>query len=368
MKTATPQAPDSGEPLFSRPDKCALEARYDAQRIAFGPVVFQAARTLRDEGILARLFAKREAGATLDALREGTALSEYALTVLLETALSADIVRKKGDAWCITLTGYFLERDELTRVNFDFVEDVCYRALDHLGTALKEARPAGLKELGKWPTVYEGLSQLPEPARKSWFAFDHFYSDSAFPAALEILTSEKVTSLADVGANTGRFSTAFLERNPGANVTLVDLPGQLALARDNFAKLDAKIASRATFHPCDLLNDAAPLPKGVDSFWMSQFLCCFSEPQVASILTRAAAAMKSGGAIYVLDTFWDRQKHEVAAYCLINTSPYFTAVANGNSRMYKATDLVAIAGRAGLRLERAWDDLGWSHTLLKLVK
>ena len=52
---------------------------------------------------------------------------------------------------------------------------------------MKEGRPAGLKWLGDWPTIYEGLSTLPKQVQDSWFGFDHFYSDSSFPAALEIV-------------------------------------------------------------------------------------------------------------------------------------------------------------------------------------
>lgn len=359
---------DLGNKTFERENKSAFDARFDAQRIAFAPVVFQCVLTLRREGVLSRIVDARDKGVDFESLRAGTGLSPCALTVLLETALSAEVLSVKDGLYVATKTGWFLEKDDLTRVNMDFVADVCYRALDHLPAALKEGRPAGLVELGNWPTVYEGLSTLPEPMRSSWFAFDHFYSDSAFPAALEILSSQKIGHLADVGANTGRFAQAFLRSNPEARITLVDLPQQLGLAREGLAQVHSgEFAARASFHPCNLLDANASMPSGVDAFWMSQFLCCFSEPQVESILNRANAGLAPSGAVYVLDTFWDRQKHDVASYCLINTSPYFAAVANGNSRMYKAVDLIALAGRAGLVLDKAWDDLGWSHTLLRFV-
>lgn len=353
---------------FEREGTSAFDARFDAQRIAFAPVVFQVVMVLRREGLLKALVEARSEGLSVGELQGRCGLSDYALTVLLECAQSAALVNVVDGRYVVTKTGFFLERDELTRVNMDFVADVCYSALAHLGTSLKEGRPAGLGELGRvWKsTVYEDLSKLPEPARSSWFAFDHFYSDSAFPAALEILSQEGITHLADVGANTGRFATAFLERNPAAKVTLVDLGPQLALARANLT--EAGLAERAAFHSCDVTASEITFPQGVDAFWMSQFLCCFSEEQIVAILARALESLPAGCSVYVLDTFWDKQKFDIAAYCLINTSPYFTAVANGNSRMYKAIDLVAMAGRAGLRLVRSYEDLGWSHTLLKLSR
>jgi hypothetical protein len=357
---------DADNRSFERAERSAFDARAEAQRLAFAPVVFQCVLALRREGVLERLVAAREVGVSIGELKEATGLNEYALTVLLETALSAEVVKAVDGRWVATQVGWFLERDPLSRVNMDFVADVCYRALEHIPAALREGRPAGLRELGPWTTVYEGLSSLPEPARASWFAFDHFYSDSAFPAALEILSGESIDHLVDVGANTGRFARAFLGRNPRARMTLVDLPQQLELARASLATVaDAELPARAAYHPCDVLARDAALPSGADAFWMSQFLCCFSENEVESILSRARVGLNAGGSVYVLDTFWDRQKHDVAAYCLMNTSPYFTVVANGNSRMYKATDMIAMAARAGLALDKAWDDLGWSHTLLR---
>ena len=61
--------------------------------------------------------------------------------------------------------------DEGTRVNLDFNHAVNYRGMFHLEEALREGRPAGLATLGDWPTIYEGLSQLPDDVRESWFAF-----------------------------------------------------------------------------------------------------------------------------------------------------------------------------------------------------
>ena len=34
-----------------------------------------------------------------------------------------------------------------------------------------------------------------------------------------------------------------------------------------------------------------------------------------------------------METLWDRQRYETASYCLTQISLYFTAMANGNSKM-----------------------------------
>jgi hypothetical protein len=97
---------------------------------------------------------------------------------------------------------------------------------------------------------------------------------------------------------------------------------------------------------------------------MSQFLDCFSEPQIVSILRRAAAVMTSGTRLYIMETLWDRQRFDTAAFCLAQTSLYFTAIANGNSKMYHSDDLVRLIREAGLEVEEIHDLLGLGHSVV----
>ena len=91
---------------------------------------------------------------------------------------------------------------------------------------------------------------------------------------------------------------------------------------------------RAEFFEVDLLNENCPLPKGFDVIWMSQFLDCFSENEIVSILKRCYDALPANGQVIILEPLWDKQTYEVSAFCLQMTSLYFTAMANGNSQMY----------------------------------
>jgi SAM-dependent methyltransferase len=170
----------------------------------------------------------------------------------------------------------------------------------------------------------------------------------------------------DIGANTGKFGIAALSADPAVELHLVDLPRQLAVARDNVGA--AGHGRRAHYHPTDLLDPHAALPQGMDVVWMSQFLSCFSEAAIATILQRAAGALAPGGQVLVLDTLWDTQRYDIAAYCLINTSPYFTAMASGNSKVYERDDYVRLAEEAGLRLVTSRDGIGYCHTLLRFAK
>ncbi len=343
----------------------AYGAKYEAQKLAFGPIMFQAVRVARDNGLLAALDAGGETGRDRSDLASATGLGPYQLRVLLEACLACRVALHIDGRWRLGKIGYYLLHDELTRVNCDFVHDVCYQGLFHLDEAIAEGRPAGLQEFGDWPTIYRALAELPEPVRRSWFAFDHYYSDSAFPAALDHLFAECPAHLLDIGGNTGRFAIACLERNDELRVTIADLPGQLDVARE---RVDAAgHGARLATHPVDLLAESDGLPTACDAAWMSQFLCCFAEDEIVTILRRVDAALKPGSSVFILDTFWDRQRYEPGAYALIATSLYFTCLANGNSRMYRHDDLTACIERAGLRVAEEWDGLGVGHTLLRCV-
>lgn len=351
---------------FSRAGASAFDARFEAQKIAFGPVVFQCVRYAWKRGMLQAIADVGDDGLTVAQMAASGRWSPYALRVVLETCLSAGVVYLDAGRYMLDKAGFCVLTDSITQINIDFNHDVCYQALFALEASLDAEQPLGLKVFGDWPTIYEGLAALPEPARSSWLAFDHYYSDSSFPEILPDVFATVPRTIMDIGANTGKFSLAALTANATVALHLVDLPGQLAVADQALA--DAGLRTRASLHPTDLLDPATPLPGGMDLIWMSQFLSCFSEAAIASILQRAAAALAPRGQVLILDTFWDRQKYDIAAYCLINTSPYFTAIASGNSKVYQSADYVRMAEQAGLTLVSARDGIGYCHSLLRFAR
>lgn len=351
---------------FSPQGGSAFAARFDAQKIAFGPVVFQCVRYAWKRGMLQAIADVGDDGVTVDQLAATGRWSAYALKVVLETCLSAGVVYMEAGRYLLDKAGFCVLTDPITQVNIDFNHDVCYQALFALEASLDREQPVGLAVFGDWPTIYEGLATLPEPARSSWLAFDHYYSDTSFPEILPDVFATVPRRIMDIGANTGKFSLAALAANPTVALHLVDLPGQLAVAGD--ALVAAGLRERATLHPRDMLDPATTLPGDMDLVWMSQFLSCFSEAAIGAILTRVAAALGPRGQVLILDTFWDRQRYDIASYCLINTSPYFTALASGNSKVYQSADYVRLAQAAGLELVSTRDGIGYCHSLLRFTK
>lgn len=340
----------------------AHEALSEAQRIAFGPIVFQASRVLRDSGILERVRRSGDSGMTLDEVAAAVQLPRYGIKVLLEAGLGAGLFRLAGERYVATKLGYFVLRDPMTRVNMDVVHDICYRGMFDLDEAIATGKPAGLASLGSWKTLYEGLASLPPRTRESWLAFDHYYSDAAFPAALPLVFQRRPKRLLDVGGNTGKWAVQCAKHDPDVRVTIADLPQQLDLARA--AIQGSGVEGRIDFLALDVLDEASTFPEGYDAIWMSQFLDCFSEREIVSILRRAARALPAGGTLHILELFWDRQPNETTAFCLQQTSLYFACIANGNSQMYHSADMMRCIRESGLEVTGQRDQVGLYHTLL----
>ena len=351
--------------MYAKERFTALQAQRLAQEIAFGPIVFQVSRLMVKFGIFQMLDDCKD-GMTMDEIAQKANLSHYGAQVLLESSLTIGTVLYREGRFFLAKPGWFLLHDDMARVNMDFNHDVNYLGLFNLEEAILNGKPEGLKVFGSWPTIYEGLSQLPPQVQKSWFGFDHFYSDNSFEQALQIVFSHHPRTLLDVGGNTGRWATQCVKHDAEVNVTIMDLPQQLEMMRKATAGLEG--ADRIHGHGCNLLDEATAFPVGFDAIWMSQFLDCFSEEQVCSILRRAAASMNAGSKLYIMETFWDRQRFETASYCLAQISLYFTALANGNSKMYYSDDMARCAESAGLSIEKIYDGLGLGHSIMQCVK
>ena len=347
---------------YSKETQTALEAQRLAHEISFGPVVFQVSRLMIKFGILQMLVDAKN-GLTLDEVVEKTKLSKYACQCLLESSLTIGTVLYQHDRFTCSKAGWFLLNDPLVKVDMDFNHDVNYLGWFHLEEALLNGKPEGLKVFGNWSTIYEGLSQLPKQVQDSWFAFDHYYSDQSFDEALQIVFADKPQKLLDVGGNTGRWALCCVNYDADVQVTVMDLPQQIELMQQHTTGKNG--ADRILGHGCNLLDKETPFPAGFDAVWLSQFLDCFSEEEVSSILTRAAKSMSKDTKLYIMETFWDRQIFETSAYAMTQISLYFTALANGNSKMYHSDDMMRCIETAGLQVEDIRDGIGKGHSIVQ---
>ncbi|MDR1098278.1 MAG: methyltransferase domain-containing protein [Tannerella sp.] len=349
------------EKKFTKEQLRVLDAQRLAHEIAFAPVIFQVSRLMEKFGIF-RLLSDTKEGLTVEEVMEKAALSRYAVQVLLESSLTIGTVLYENDRFTLSKAGWILHTDPLASINLRFNHDVNYLGMYRMEEALLNGKPEGLKVFGQWKTIYEGLSSLPEDARKSWLDFDHFYSDHSFDEALGIVFSYKPATLLDVGGNTGRWALRCVGYDGKVHVTIMDLPQQIGMMKQQIAGRDGE--ERIHGHGADLLDRKEPFPKGFDAIWMSQFLDCFSEDEIVSILQRAAESMDENTHLFIMETLWDRQANDVAALCLTQLSLYFTVMANGNSKMYHSEDMIRCVEAGGLKVEKIYDGLRGGHAIL----
>lgn len=341
-----------------------LEALLEAQKIAFAPFVFQASVAAKRLGIFAAL-AKNPSDEV--EISKACNISIYGVKIIAELLLCAHVFTRENGKYALSKVGECLHFDAMSDANLDFSADVCYQGLYELGECIKQGKPLGLKTFGDWESIYPHLSELPDSAKRSWFKFDHFYSDRAFSDCIAFLSKHFAPNiLFDIGGNTGKFATAALKNMESLHLVLIDLKEQCALANNN-PELSPYKARFSTASVNWLDENAMPQFEGesrqADMIFMSQFLDCFSNEEAKSILTRAKKLLKKGGKIAILECFFDVQKYEAAALSIAATSAYFTAMANGNSRFFTSHELREIIANAGLEITHEVDNIGIAHTL-----
>lgn len=357
---------------FKKKKISAYEAMYEAQKIAFAPVIFQVVRALRDLGILRLLEQSRTTGMTAAELGEKLEISVYGVETLLESGLSCDVVEYRNNTtnaykdriYSLSKVGYYILHDDMTKTNMDFNHHVCYHGLGDLDRSIKDGKPRGLEILGKqWKTFYQALPHLPDQVKNSWYTFDNYYSDSSYPLILPIVLKDQPSTIVDIGTNLGKFAILVAQSDPNVKITMIDLPDQLRVAEQNVER--AGFSDRISAKAMNVLDTTLTFPKALDVYWMSQFASCFGPDELVSIFKRIGDAMSSQSRLYIMETCWDRQKHEAAAFSLVNTSPYFTCIANGNSKMYHSEELLNCIAEAGLEVLEITDDLSICHSLFE---
>lgn len=353
-------------PLFERDDRKVIDALDRAQLIAFAPYVWEATKLLVDRGILRLVEASRLEGITIRKVAAATDMSYYGVRILMEAGLGIGLLYRKEDSYFLAKTGHILLNNDMTRVNFEFMRDVCADGADALESSITESKPEGLKSFGTWPTIYQGLSQFPPKALESWLNFDHFYSDIVFPVALPVIFESRPVRVLDIGGNTGKWTLKCLEYDAEVQMGIVDLPGQIGMARENINK--AGYEGRVQYYPQDILKADNLLPEGYDVIWMSQFLDCFADSEIVSILRKCREKAGPNTRVFINETFWDRQRFATSAFTLQMTSLYFTTMANGNSQMYDSRVFFTLIEEAGFDVVNIKDGVGLSHTILELKK
>ena len=132
--------------FYSKEKISALDAKFEAQKISFSPMTFQAVRALMELGILQIVSDSGEKGICREDIAKAAGITEYGAGVLAEIALGMGVFRlsaqvadsgKTAERYVLGKIGWFLLEDNMTIVNFNFTNDVCYKGAFDLTESIR---------------------------------------------------------------------------------------------------------------------------------------------------------------------------------------------------------------------------------------
>ena len=145
-------------------------ARSQAYALAMAPFLFQAARSAVELGLCDALRQASVGGKTATDLATELDIPQTSMDTLLDALLSGELVDCDEEGlWRLTTVGLAWCTDPHVQVEANFTQEVCWHGLSELPQSLAQAKPVGLKHLGPWSTIYEGLTALEPAAAKAWF-------------------------------------------------------------------------------------------------------------------------------------------------------------------------------------------------------
>ena len=240
---------------YDRPaNLTAFEAISEAQKLAFAPIAFQASVALKRLGILGAVEAAKDDGA---AAAEIAALPRRcpctACACCSTWASSIGLVWQRADRYVLDKVGHFLLNDAMTRVNLDFVADVCYDAMSSLQDSVEQTRAEGPRALRRLADAVRGPpATAGAESERAGSRSITFTRRTHLPQRCEHVFATKPRHLLDIGGNTGLWAMACVEHDPHVEVTIVDLPEQARLTER--APRAGQHAARIRVTAVDLLD------------------------------------------------------------------------------------------------------------------
>ena len=142
-------------------------------------------------------------------------------------------------------------------------------------------------------SVYEKT----EDERESFLMGMHNLASALAPKIAAILDLGSAGSLLDLGGGPGTYAVNFCRANPYLHAVVFDLPGSREYAQRIIAL--AGMSDRIAFAPGNYMTDS--IPGAYDAVWLSQILHAEGPDDCRKLISKAAAALNPGGAIYIHD-------------------------------------------------------------------
>jgi hypothetical protein len=222
------------------------------------------------------------------------------LSVLLAFLSKYRIIEKKNKSY--RLTKKFkktLTYQDLLKNNIEYMEHIYDDLLKNFAPLIKtnlSIHESALHDF--WHYNYstkDGVSDAQRATTKRWMKYITIQTtyDSLF--CLKTIRLKDISSVLDVGGNSGEFCRQICLRYPKIHCTVFDLPVVCHIGEQYLAHF--KNPSAITFHQGDFTKD--PLPQGHDLITMKSVLNDHPDQTMELILQKAHAALSSHGAILI---------------------------------------------------------------------
>ena len=287
---------------------------------------------------------------TLSELASTLGLAPRAANVLI-TALRAMGTVGRGAEARLELTA--MSREHLVPGGAFYVGDYGSLAAQAPGVLalverLRTDRPSGADDKGKGAAFIfrDGLESAMEQeasARSLTLALAGRAKNVA-PFMASRLDLGGVQHLLDVGGGTGLYAIALLQTSPKLTATILDRPEVLKVAAE-FADA-AGVRDRLKLQPGDMFT--APLPRA-QAILLSNILHDWDLPQCRELVGRCAAALPTGGRLWIHDVFLDDDLGGPLPIALYSAALFSLT----EGRAYSAAEYREWMSEAGLRCQDA---------------
>jgi 2-polyprenyl-3-methyl-5-hydroxy-6-metoxy-1,4-benzoquinol methylase len=196
--------------------------------------------------------------------------NKYALTP--DSAMFLD---KRSPAYMGTVTDFILS--DYIKDNFDRLTETVRRGVGVIDSALEPNHPMWVK----FARAMVPMMALP----------------SQLIAQLVDATKDRKLRVLDIAAGHGFFGIAFAKQNPQVEVTAVDWPAVLEVAKENAA--NAGVSDRYHTNPGSAFD--VDYGTGFDVVLLTNFLHHFDKPTCDKLLRKVHAALAAGGRAVALE-------------------------------------------------------------------
>ncbi|GAA1927030.1 methyltransferase [Streptantibioticus ferralitis] len=262
------------------------------------------------------------------------------------------------------LTGMFADGTwEIMEDLVAYEEQIVRPAEVDFTESLRANTNVGLRRIkGTGTDLYHRLSADPD-LEQLFYRCMRSWSRLSNPILVEKADLTAVRRVLDVGGGDGVNAIALAQADPGAEFTILDLPGTVEIARRKIA--EQGLADRITVQAADIFADT--YPSGHDCVLFANQLVIWSPEENLALLRKAHQALPDGGRVVVFNAMSD-DSGEGPLYAALD-NVYFATLPAASSTIYRwgqYEEWFAAAGFA--KVERLPGGRWTPHGVISAVK